>query len=293
MIDLLRHIRIYIDIVDHGSLAGAARARDLAPPAVTASLQRLEDHLGATLILRSTRRLSLTAEGERFLDECRRIVGDLDEAIEQVADAGLLRGAIRLTSINDFGRSRLSGLIDGFQARHPEVSFELALGDDVRDLIDEGYDLALRTGPLTDSRLKARLIQRGGRSICASPAYWSRHGRPDRPEELVEHNCLVLSRMGHPQSTWRFVDGARELAVQVSGNRTANDGGLLRQWAVAGAGVVMKSDYDIAADVAAGRLETVLDGFRQTEINLYAVHAVGRRPSRRVLAFIDYLAENL
>lgn len=293
MIDLLRHLRIFIDIVDHGSLAAAARARDLAPPAVTASLQRLEDYLGATLLLRSTRKLSLTAEGERFLEECRRIVADLDAAVEQVADAGALRGTIRLTSINDFGRSRLSELIDGFQRCHPDVSFELTLGDEIRDLINEGFDLAIRTGPLSDSRLKARLIQGGGRSICASPAYWARQGRPERPEDLAQHNCLVQSRAGHPQSTWRFVEGGRELAVQVSGNRSANDGGLLRQWAVAGVGVVLKSDYDVAADLAAGRLETVLDAYRQTQINLYAVHPVARQPSRRVLAFIDYLAEAL
>ncbi|MCJ2182537.1 LysR substrate-binding domain-containing protein [Novosphingobium sp. 1949] len=291
--DVLAHIRTFISIADQGSLAAAAKARGSAPSAVTASLQRLEDHVGAKLILRSTRSLSLTPEGERFLARCRAVVGDLDEAIDRVADAGPLRGAIRLTSINDFGRSRLAGLIDSFQVRHPGVTFELSLGDEVLDLVEGGYDLGLRTGPLSDSRLKARLILRSGRSVCAAPAYWARHGKPTRPEELARHNCLVLSRLGNPQGTWQFRDGAQALAVQVSGSRTANDGGLLRQWAIAGAGVVLKSDYDIAADRDAGRLETALDAFRLTDVNLYAVHAAGRHPPRRVAAFIDYLAAML
>ncbi|MFT3799588.1 MAG: LysR family transcriptional regulator [Burkholderiaceae bacterium] len=289
--DLFSHLRDLIAIADHGSLAAAARMRGVAPSAVTASLQRLETHVGAKLLLRSTRGLSLTPEGERFLDQCRRIVGDLDDAIDQVAEAGRLKGTIRLTCINDFGRVGLSGLIDGFQVRHPDVRFELSLGDEVVNLIENRYDLAIRTGPLTDSRLHARLIVRAGRSVCASPAYWARYGKPARPADLARHNCLVLSRPGDPQRIWRFREGTKELAIRVSGNRSANDGGLLRQWAIAGAGVVLKSDYDIADDLKAGRLETALDAFRQTDVNLYAVHAAGRHPPRRVAAFVDYLIE--
>ncbi|WP_230492823.1 LysR family transcriptional regulator [Martelella alba] len=287
--DLLSHLRDLIAITDHGSLAAAAKMRGVAPSAVTASLQRLESYVGARLLLRSTRGLSLTLEGERFLEHCRRIIGDLDEAIDQVADAGRLKGIIRLTCINDFGRSRLSALIDGFQAHHSGVKFELSLDDEVINLIETGYDLALRTGPLTDSRLKARLILQAGRSVCASPAYWARHGKPRHPEELVEHNCLVLSRRGDPQHIWRFQDNNRELTVKVSGNRATNDGGLLRQWAIEGSGVVLKSDYDVADDLQAGNLETALETFQQTDVNLYAVHAAGRYPPRRVTAFIDYL----
>ncbi len=291
--DLLAHIRTFLNIVDRGSLAAAAKADGIAPSAVTASLQRLEAHVGATLILRSTRRLSLTAQGERFLSQGRRILAEIDDAVEQVREEGPLRGTIRLTSINDFGRSHLSGLIDSFQALHPQVRFELSLEDDVVDLVDSGFDLAIRTGPLADSRLTARLIQRGGRSVCASPVYWARHGKPKRPEDLAYHNCLFLARPGAPQSTWRFREGRRTLGVRVSGNRTANDGGLLRQWAIDGAGVVLKSDYDIRADIAARRLETVLEDYRGDDVNLFAVHASGRGLSRRAHAFIDHLAKAL
>jgi len=291
--DLLAHIQTFIDIVDRGSLAAAAKARSISPSAVTSSLQRLEDHVGAGLILRSTRKLALTPEGEQFLEQCRTIVRNLEEAVDQVAATGPLKGLIRLTCINDFGRARLSGLIDAFQHRHPEVQFELYLGDEVVDLIDGSYDLAIRTGPLTDSRLKARLILRGGRSVCAAPRYWAIHGKPQHPEDLTRHNCLVLSRMGDPQSTWRFRQGGKELTVQVSGNRSANDGGLLRQWAIAGAGVILKTDYDIVEDLQAQRLEAVLEPYRQKDVNLYAVHAAGRHLPRRVSAFVDYLAHKL
>lgn len=177
--------------------------------------------------------------------------------------------------------------------RHPEVRFDLSLGDEVIDLIEGRYDLVVRTGPLSDSRLTAWLILHSGRSVYAAPAYWARHGKPVRPEELMRHNCLALSRMGNPQSVWRLREGGTALAVHVSGGKTANDGGLLRLWAVAGAGVVLKSDYDVAADIKAGRLETALGGFKRTDVNLYAVHAAGRYPARRVQAFIDYLASTV
>ncbi|MEE8662067.1 MAG: LysR family transcriptional regulator [Acetobacter sp.] len=293
MIDLLSHLRIFIDIADHGSLAVTARARGCVPSAITASLQRLEQHVGARLVLRSTRKLSLTPEGEIFLQRCRSTLGDLDEAIDQVCDNGPLKGTIRLTAINDFGRSTLSRVINDFQALHPEVRFELSLGDEVVDLIEGGYDLAIRTGPLFDSRLTARLILRSRRSVCASPDYWLRHGKPCHPEELKEYNCLVLARVANPQVVWPFVDGKRRISIHVSGNRMTNDGGLLRHWAIEGLGVVLKSDYDVAADITAGRLEKVLESFNGVDVNLYAVHAAGRQPSRRVSAFIDFLTEYL
>ncbi len=173
------------------------------------------------------------------------------------------------------------------------MRIELSLGDEVNDMNGGNFDLAIRTGPLTDSRLTAKLIRRSGRFVCASPTYWATHGKPKHPQDLKDHNCLVLSRRGDPQSIWRFTDGGEQIAVHVSGNRTANDGGLLRQWAISGAGVVLKSDYDVAEDIDGGRLSTALDIYRPTDVNLYAVHASGRQPSRRVKAFIEYLTNSV
>ncbi|WP_266077017.1 LysR family transcriptional regulator [Brucella intermedia] len=286
-------MRAFADVVEQGSFAGAARLQGVAASAITVRLQRLEDHVGAMLLQRSTRRISLTPEGEAFLIRCRNILAEVEDAVEQVTDAGPLRGAIRMTSVNDFGRTRLAPLLDGFQKMRPEVRIELTLSDAVADLIDGGYDLGIRTGPLVDSNLKARLILRGGRSVCASPDYWAEHGKPAHPKDLVTRNCLVLSRGGERQSLWRFQENGAPFEVRVSGNRTANDGGVLREWAIAGAGIILKWDYDVAEDLRAGRLETALDAFRQREVNLYAVHSASRHPPRRVEALIEYLCQRL
>jgi DNA-binding transcriptional LysR family regulator len=286
-------LRLFVAIADQGSLSAVARARALSPSTMTLSLQRLEERVGTRLVTRTTRRLSLTAEGERFLTDCRRILADLDEAMDGVADRGPLQGEIRITAINDFGRNRLAPLIDGFLKRHPGVRIALMLTDAVLDLTEDGFDLGIRTGPLADSPLVARLLLEGARQVCASPAYWRRVGRPQHPRDLARHNCLVLARPGAPQANWHFQENGRALTVRVGGDRTANDGGVLRSWAIAGRGVVLKSNFDIEADLAAGRLASALDGFAIENINLYAVHPAGRRPARRVGAFIDYLANCL
>lgn len=280
-------------VADLGSLSAVARAQALSPSTVTLSLQRLEDRVGARLITRTTRRLSLTPEGERFLSDCRRILADLDEAMDAVADRGPLRGEIRLTATNDLGRNILAPLVHDFMDANPGVQVTLMLSDGVIGLVEDSYDLALRMGQLPDSSLTARLLMRGSRRIRAAPSYWRRHGKPEHPRDLVRHNCMVLARPGAPQSSWQFQENGRVFGVRVHGDRTANDGGALRHWAIAGAGVVLKFDLDIALDLAAGRLEAVLDGFRLDDVNLYAVHPAGRRPSRRVSALIDFLADRL
>ncbi|MHB9348645.1 LysR family transcriptional regulator [Enterobacter vonholyi] len=287
--NLFAHIKIFIDIAQYGSLAGAARAHSLPPSSITASLQKLEEYVGARLISRSTRNLFLTSEGQRFLDKCKHIMSELDDACEDLSRDGPLKGLIRITSLNDYGRSHLVTLIDLFLKRHPQVRFDLNLNDQMVGLFEERFDLAIRTGPLSDSRLRARLIQRGGRSVCASPTYWKLNGKPSIPEDLIHHNCLVLSRQNNPQTYWSFIDRNKFFSVAVKGDRMANDGSLLRQWAISGAGVILKSDCDIADDLKAGRLETVLNEFKQDDINLYAVFPAGRNPPRRVNAFIEHL----
>lgn len=289
--DLLNHLRIFIDIANYKSLAAVARVRNLAPSAVTSSLHRLEAHLNTQLIMRSTRNLTFTSEGIQFLNHCRRIIRDLDDACDQVSNNEPLKGSIRITALNDFGRSRLATIIDSFLLRHPGVNFELNLDDKVVDLIDGRYDLGIRTGPLLDSQLKSRLIARSGRSVCASPNYWRYRGKPSEPSELLYHNCLVLSRFDNPQVMWRFSQkNGKTITIPVSGNRLANDGGLLRLWAILGAGVILKSDYDIIEDIKTGRLETALDEFKENDINLYVVYAANRYLSHRVKVFIEHLA---
>ncbi|MCX8999397.1 LysR family transcriptional regulator [Rhizobiaceae bacterium BDR2-2] len=291
--DQLSLLRLLVAIADHGSLAAASRALSLSPSAVTLGLQRLEEQVGAILVVRTTRRLSFTPEGEHFLTDCRRILAEVQEAIDSVADRGRLRGEIRVTATNDFGRNSLAPVIDGFMRVHREVRFALLLSDSVMDLAEGGFDVALRMGQLGASRADQRLLIRGTRQICASPGYWEQAGKPRHPRDLQGHNCMVLARPDAPQSSWHFQDKGREFSVRVSGDRTANEGATLRHWAIAGAGVVLKSSIDIRADVAAGRLVPVLEEYELAEHNLYAVVASGRRVSRRVTAFVDYLAQNL
>ncbi|QBR41242.1 LysR family transcriptional regulator [Kerstersia gyiorum] len=293
--DQLSLFRLFVAIAENGSLAAAARAMAVAPSVVTQGLQRLEEMVGVLLITRTTRRLSLTTEGERFLADCRRILAEIQEAVDSLSDQGPLRGDIRVTATNDFGRNSLAPVIDEFIRSHPEVCIALFLSDSVVDLAEGGFDVALRMGALGKSRPDRRLLIRGTRQVCAAPDYWRRRGKPSHPSDLRDHNCMVLARPDAPQSIWYFQDGSKEFGVRVGGDRSANEGATLRNWAIAGAGVVLKSSIDIAADVAAGRLVPVLGEYELAErhlYNLYAVIASGRRQSKRVKAFVDYLQDS-
>ncbi|WP_172327158.1 LysR family transcriptional regulator [Mangrovicoccus sp. HB161399] len=286
-------MRLFVAVADLGTLSAVARSWGVAPSTITHGLKQLEERLGAQLVLRSTRRLSLTPEGERFLGESRRILGDLDEIMSGFAEDGPLSGDIRITATNDLGRERIAPLIDGFMRLHPGLHVHLFLSDTLVDLVEGGFDFGLRTGPLRDSGLKARLLLRGRKNICASPGYWDRHGRPAHPRELAGHNCLVLAPPGETQAFWSFREDGARFRIRVSGDRLVNDGQVLRDWAVAGAGVVLKSGFDIAADLSAGRLETVLDAYTAESTNLYAVFAPRGHEARRVRTLIDYLAAEL
>ncbi|RMX06877.1 LysR family transcriptional regulator [Corticibacter populi] len=290
--DQISLFRLFITIADNGSLVAAARSLAIAPSVATLGLQRLEEMVGVVLVTRTTRRLSLTPEGERFLLDCRRILTEIQEAMDSLSDSGPLRGDIRVTATSDFGRNSLAPVIDGFMRCHPEVRMSLFLSDSVLDLTEAGFDVALRMGSPSKLHSDNRLLVRGTRQVCASPDYWKQKGKPSHPNDLLHHNCMVLARPDAPQSQWHFQDGSRDFAVRVSGDRTANEGNTLRNWAIAGAGVVLKSSIDIAADVAEGRLVPVLEEYELAEPNLYNLYAVvapGRRQSRRIRAFVDYL----
>ncbi len=290
--DKLESLRIFVELAETGSFSAVARSRAVSASTITLALQQLELSLDANLITRSTRRLALTRDGESFLEDARRLLSDWDTAVGLLHQHGPLQGPIYITAPNDFGRNRLLSLIDAFMALHPEVQIQLSLSDSVVDIIEQRLDLAIRTGPLLDSRLKARLLMQGPRLVCAGPAYWQKYGKPSHPSELAQHNCLVLAQPGTLQTAWQFVDNKKTLLVKVAGNRTANDGGALREWAMRGYGVVLKVKWDILADLENGRLEAALENYVDERIDLYAVYA-GKAPSRRVAAFIEFLVSQL
>ncbi|MFP2959148.1 substrate binding domain-containing protein, partial [Myxococcus sp. 1LA] len=230
-----------------------------------------------------------------YREDCLRILADLAESESAVAgQRRALSGRLRITTTNDFGRARVAPLVHSFLRLHPGVRIELFLSDAVVDLIEERIDVALRFGPLTDSRLTARRIFTSRRVVCAAKAYWSKHPPPTHPSELARHNCLVLARRGAPQTSWPFRDEAgRAFHVRVSGDRMANDGGVLRAWALEGAGVILKTACDAEADLQAGRLVPALEPFALPATELHAVHTAGQSPSRRLSAFLDFLEESL
>jgi DNA-binding transcriptional LysR family regulator len=289
--DTLEALRLFVSIAETGSLSAAARQESVATSTVTVALQQLEEQARVSLITRSTRRLSFTFEGRRFLADARKLLADWDASIAGVQD-GPLRGPIRITATQDFGRSEVAPLIDRFLEVHPAVQIALHLSDGVVDLVEQDIDVALRNGPLADSALKARLILRGRRVVCAAPSYWQAHSPPKHPDELSGHNCLVHPRPGSTFSAWSFTDDGKPLSVRVAGNRVANDGGVLRQWAIDGHGVIMRNAWDIRRELAAGTLVTALDSFVTSNANLYAVTA-GSVSSQRVRTLIDFLAEHL
>jgi DNA-binding transcriptional LysR family regulator len=290
--DRLDALRLFVEIAEAGSFSAAARKSTVSTSTVTLALQKLEEEVGARLIMRTTRRLAFTHEGQRFLDDARRVLADWDSAILSLREDGPLNGPIRLTASNDFGRTRVVPLLDKFMSLHPQVQVSVLLTDGVVDLVDQHLDLALRNGPLIDSRLKARLLLTGPRVVCAAPSYWATHGKPMHPSQLSSHNCLILERPDAPFTNWPFVVDGKQIAVRVSGNRVASDGSVLREWAVNGYGAILKNRWDIYHELLSGRLETALDSFIGERVDLFAVYA-GAVPSRRVGTLIDFIAREL
>ncbi len=287
-IDALRYL---LEVDEAGSFSAVARQRSVATSTVSLAVDQMEEEAGVKLMTRSTRRLIFTHAGETFLRDARRIVAEWDAAMAGLREDGPLTGPVRVTATNDFGRARLRLLLDEFQVQHPGVHISLILSDSAIDLIENRIDLALRSGPLPDSTLRARLLVRGPRRICAAPGYWDRKGRPKNPEDLAGHNCLILDRPGAPLAVWPFRDGNGAINnIKVRGDRQVSDGDVLRDWAVRGIGVIAKNEWDIAADVKSGLLETVLDHYIAQQVDLYAVHTGS---SRRVAVLVDHLAEAL
>ncbi|MET0311537.1 MAG: LysR family transcriptional regulator [Burkholderiaceae bacterium] len=288
--DRLDSLRLFVEIAEAGSFSAVARNRHLSASTVTLAVQQLEDSVGARLITRSTRKLAFTHEGERFLQDARRMLAGWEIALGRLREDGPLQGPIHFTATTDFGRHTIVPLVDEFMALHPGVSVTVMLTDSVVDLLEGQLDFGLRSGPLRDSGLKARLLVQGPRLICASPSYWEAHGRPAHPRDLLGHNCLVLGDPGGgPLSAWRFIVDGEHMTLKVHGNRVANDGSVLRHWGLQGHGVIAKNRWDIRSELESGRLEAILEDCVCDRVDLYAVYA-GDALSRRVAALIDFLA---
>lgn len=277
-----------------GSLSAAARALDITPPAATMRLAAMEKRIGARLLNRSTRRISLTPEGEVYLQHAVRLIDELRELDEIVSGNGAApRGLLRVNAPLGFGRSVIAPLVSTFTARYPDVEVQLEVTDRPVDLIDKGFDLAVRFGELPDNRINARRIMSNRRFICASPAYLERHGTPKKLEDLIRHRCIVHRQNNDAYGVWRFLVDRRTEAVKVRGVLSSNDGDIVQGWALDGRGIVIRSEWDVTKYLESGRLRRILPEFALPSADLYAYYPSKKNLPARVRTFINFLVEQL
>jgi DNA-binding transcriptional LysR family regulator len=275
-----------------GSLTAAAAVMGVTPAAASATLKRLETQLSTRLFERSTRAMRLTPEGQTLLEYATRAFELLAEGESQLtAGHGSAVGTIRLTAPSDLTRAILMPWIDEFLAAHPGVSFALSVGDRALDVIRDEVDVALRYGELTDSRLVARRLSPGAQIVTAAPSYLARHPAPRRPADLAKHNCLVYGRAGRRYTVWRFARGGAWTQVRVTSNRIVDDASLAHEWAVAGAGILLKTALEQRENLARGALVQLLKGWHAEPYPLHALLPSGRFVPHRVRRFVDFLAE--
>ncbi|HSV45242.1 MAG TPA: LysR substrate-binding domain-containing protein [Ramlibacter sp.] len=278
-----------------GSLSAAAREQGVTTPAVSKRLAQMEARLGVTLLSRTTRRMSLTAEGEQYLEHARRILGEIDEMEQQL---GLSRstpsGLLRVNATLGFGRSHIAPVISRFARKHPKVDVRLQLSVDPPPLTDDAFDVCIRFGPPPDARIIARHIAPNLRLLCASPAYLARHGEPKSPAELARHNFISIRQGDDAYGMLRLARGrAAPESVKVRGNLTTNDGEIAVSWALDGHGIVMRAEWDIQRYLASGRLVPVLVQYQTPNADIYAVYPQRHQASARVRAFVDFVALSL
>ena len=289
--DRFADLQTFVHIVTAGSISGAAAHMDVAKSAVSRRLAELEERLGVQLLRRTTRRLSLTESGRGFYERCLRILADLEEAEQGVLQAhAALRGTLRVALPLSFGLLHLAPAIQDFMVLHPSVEFELDFNDRHVDLMQEGFDVAIRIAQLQDSSLIARRIAPIRQVVCASPAYFATHGRPQQPADLTQHVCLAYSNLANP-GTWAYqqADGRRG-TVKIPIRLKSNNGDFLINAALAGHGIVMQPTFYVHQAIASGTLIPVLTEIQWPEINAYALYPSTRHLSTRVRAFVDFVA---
>jgi len=288
--DRFRQIETFVAVATRGSLSAAAAAEGVAPAIVGRRIDALEERLGVKLLVRTTRRITLTFEGSAFLEDCQRILNDFHNAEASVSAGGVkASGHVRVTAPAGFGRRHVAPLLPAFLAMHPDVSVSLDLSDRLVDIVNEGIDVAVRIGQLDDSNLVAIRLAENQRVVVASPAYLAARGTPIHPDELQRHDCLTFGASGTQSRGWLFTIDGRVVPVRVSGPLECNDGAVLHEWALAGHGLAWRSMWEVAAELASGRLVTVLDAFRAPDNAIHAVFPQRRHLPLRVRMFIDHL----
>lgn len=285
-----REIETFVAVAARGSLSAAAREEGVQPAVIGRRIDALEARLGVKLMVRTTRRLTLTFEGAAFLENCQRLLNDLDDAESSVSEGGVkATGLLRVTAPAGFGRRHVAPLVETYIAENPDVSVSLDLSDRIVDIVSEGVDCAVRIGDLEDSRLVSAKLAETRRAVVASPAYLAACGRPLQPADLQHHRCLTLGPSSSQRRGWQFVVDGEALTVRPNNALRCNDGAVLRDWAVSGLGLAWRSMWEVKADIAEGRLVEVLAEFAGAPFGIYVVYPQRRLLPLRLQLFIALL----
>lgn len=282
-----RDLSLFVQAAAAGSLSQAGRELGLSPASASARLTALEQDLGVRLMQRTTRSLTLTAEGEAFLGYARRVLADLAEARAALAGPDAPRGRLRVAVPAFFGRLTISTAMRDFLRRYPDLVVEMDFSDSFANLVEQGFDVAIRIGNLPDSSLVARRLGPNARVICASPDYIGRRGVPREPAELAAHDCVVM----HNMRRWTFDRPDGPLSIEIGGRLVVNNGDVLRDAALAGIGIVLKSTWDVGAELRSGALVPVLRDHPLVDQGaIWAVYPSARLLAPKVRAFVDFFA---
>jgi DNA-binding transcriptional LysR family regulator len=295
--DKLKQLESFVSVVMRGSLTAAALAEGVAPAIMGRRLDGLEERLGVKLLVRTTRRLTLTHEGTAFLEDCQRILADLTNAEASVSAGGVkASGHLRITAPGGFGRRHVAPLVPKFRELHPEVSVSLNLSDRIVDIAGEAYDCAVRVGDMPDSSLVSVRLADNRRLCVAAPAYLAQHGKPSHPSDLGQFQCLTLSSDASQTRGWAFragTDAANEVIhFKPGGPLDCSDGQVLHDWCLAGYGIAWRSLWEVEAEINAGTLVSLLDDFAAPPNGIYAVFPQSKHLPLRVRLWLDYLKQN-
>ncbi|WBS00466.1 LysR family transcriptional regulator [Pseudoduganella sp. SL102] len=279
-----------------GSLSGAARELGITTSAVSKRLALLEGRIGVPLVNRTTRRMSLTAEGEVLYEHAQRILQELADLEQMLTKSkGTPKGQLRVNATLGFGRLHIAPAISQYVLRYPEVDVQLQLSVDPPPLADDQFDVCIRFGAPADTRVIARRLAANRRLLCAAPKYLARHGEPKTPADLARHNCIAIRQGDEAYGVWRLhagKEGERDaVAVKVRGNLTTNDGEIAVNWALDGHGILMRAGWDIERYLESGRLVQVLPGYRTPDADIHAVYPHRHQLSARIRTFVDFLVE--
>ncbi|MHA1597388.1 MAG: LysR family transcriptional regulator [Alphaproteobacteria bacterium] len=287
----LTGLNVFVRVVDTGGFSAAARDLGMSKSAVSKRIARLENHLGVRLLNRTTRRLSATEAGTVFYERASRIVADIEDA--ECAVSALhteTRGRLKVNVPMSFGVRHMAPALADFMRDYPDVSVDMSLNDRIVDLIDEGFDVAIRIAKLPDSSMIARRLAPFRHAVCATPDYWRSHGTPTHPNDLKNHNCLRYSYLSSGDE-WRFRGPDGPISVKISGNFQSNNGDTIRAMSLGGHGVNLSPTFIVGDDLRAGRMRAVLTDFMDTDLAIYAVYPASRHLSAKVRAFVDFMAD--